>query len=79
MNQMNPGAGNNIYSTPPVVVRPKKRWQIIQQQGLLDQLSFSSLSVMIGGVVIAGLVLIISEGKGPVNTRIGQDTLSGFY
>jgi len=52
-----PQAGNNIYSNTPTLVRPKKRLQIIQQQGLLDQFSFSSSSVMIGGAVIAGLVL----------------------
>jgi len=57
----------------------KKRLQIIEQQGLLDQFSFSSSSVMIGGVVLAGLVLIMSAGKGTVKTRIGQDSLSGFY
>jgi len=65
-----------ICDTPPHV-RPKL-W-IIQQQGLLDQFSFSSSSMMIGEVVLAGLVLIMSAGKGTVNTRIGQDLLSGFY
>jgi len=58
---------------------PKKRLRIIEQQCLLDQFSFSSSSVMIGGAVIAGLVLIMSAGKGTVKIRIGQDLLSGFY
>jgi len=31
-----PRAVNNIYSNTPTLVRPKKRLQIIQQQGLLD-------------------------------------------
>jgi len=68
----------NIYDNPPPV-QPKKRSQIIEKQGLLDQFSFSSSSVMIGGVVLAGLVLIMPVGKGTVKTRIGQDSLSGFY
>jgi len=69
-----PRAVNNVYSNTPTLVRPKKRLQIIQQQGLLDQFSFSSSSVMIGGAVLAGLILIMSAGKGPVNTKIGQDS-----
>jgi len=68
----------NICDAPPPL-RPKKRSWIIEQQGLLDQFSFSSSSVMIGGAVLAGLVLIMSAGKGTVKTRIGQDLLSGFY
>jgi len=68
----------NICDTPPPV-RPKKRSRIIEQQGLLDQFSFSSSSMMIGGAVLAGLALIMSAGKGTVKTRIGQDLLSGFY
>jgi len=48
-----PRAGNNIYSNTPTLIKPKKRLQIIQQQGLLDQFSFSSSSVMIGGAVLA--------------------------
>jgi len=35
--------------------------------------------MMTGGAVLAGLVLIMSAGKGIVKTRIGQDLLSGFY
>jgi hypothetical protein len=79
-DEQNEPAANtiNICDTPPSV-RPKKRSQIIEQQGLLDQFSFSSSSVMIGGAVLAGLVLIMSAGKGTVKTRIGQDLLSGFY
>jgi hypothetical protein len=74
-----PVASTYIYSNDPPLVRPKKRSWIIEQQGLLDQFSFSSSSVMIGGAVLAGLVLIMSAGKGTVKTRIGQDSLSGFY
>jgi len=75
MNQMNPGPETmNI-----VMPHPKKKSQIIQQQGVLDQFSFSSSSLMIGGVVVAGLSFLMSAGKGSVNTRIGQDSLSGFY
>jgi len=43
----------NICDAPPLV-RPKKRLRIIEQRGLLDQFSFSSSSVMIGGAVLAG-------------------------
>jgi len=68
----------NICDAPPPV-KPKKKSQIIQQRGLLDQFSFSSSSMMIGGAVLAGLVLIMSAGKGTVNTRTGQLSLSGFY
>jgi len=50
----------NICDAPPLI----KRSQIIEQQGLLDQFSFSSSSMMIRGVVLAGLVLIMSAGKG---------------
>jgi len=71
-----PRAINNCNT--PTVVKPKKRLQIIQQQGLLDQFSFSSSSVMIGGAVLTGLVLIMSANKGPINTKIGQALLSGF-
>jgi len=68
----------NICEAPPLDrPKPKKSW-IIEQQGLLDQFSFSSSSMMIGGAVLASLVLIMSAGKGTVNTRIGQDLLSGF-
>jgi hypothetical protein len=34
---------------------------------------------MIGGAVVTGLVLLMSAGKGTVNTRVGRDLLSGFY
>jgi len=64
----------NICDAPPPVW-PKKRSRIIEQQ---DQFSFSSPSVMIGGAVLAGLVLIMSAGKGTVKTRIAQDSISGF-
>jgi len=74
-----PVASTYQYSSGPPLVWPKKRLQIIEQRGLLDQFSFSSSSLMVGGVVIAGLVLIMSAGKGTVKTRIGQDSLSGFY
>jgi len=74
-----PTANTYIYSNSPPLVKPKKRLQIIKQQGLLDQFSLSSSSMMIGGVVLAGLVLIMSAGKCTVKTRIGQDLLSGFY
>jgi len=79
-DEQNEPAANaiNICDAPPPV-QPKKRSWIIEQQGLLDQFSFSSSSVMIGGAVLAGLVLIMSSGKGTVKTRIGQDSLSGFY
>jgi len=70
---------NNIYSNILTLIRPKKKLQISQQQGLLDQFFFSSSSMMIGGAVIAGLILIKSASNGPVNTKIGQDSISGFY
>jgi len=63
----------------PIIVKPKKKSQIIEQKVILDQFSFNSSSLMIGGAVIAGLVFIMSAGKGTVKTRIGQDLLSGFY
>jgi len=68
----------NICDAPPPV-RPKKRSRIIEQRGLLDQFSFSSSSLMVGGAVIASLVLIMSAGKGTGGARPGQDLLSGFY
>jgi len=61
----------NSSCTP--LVWPKKRSLIIEQRGLLNQLSFSSSSLMVGGVVIASLVFIISAGKGTVIARPGQD------
>jgi len=72
-----PWAVNNIYSNAPlpVVVKPKKKLWIIQQKGLLDQFSFNSSSLMIG----AGLLFLVSAGKGQVNKRISKDSLSGFY
>jgi len=66
-------------SSHPPPVWPKKRSWIIEQRGLLDQFSFSSSSLMVGGAVLAGLVFIISAGKGTVVARPGQDSLSGFY
>jgi len=74
-----PVASTYLYSNNPPLVWPKKRSRIIEQQCLLDQFSFSSSSVMIGGAVLASLVLIMPVGKGTVKTRIGQDSLSGFY
>jgi len=63
----------------PDVVKPKKNSQIIEQKGILDQFSFDLSSLMIGGAVVAGLLFLVSAGKGQVNTRIGNDSLSGFY
>jgi len=74
-----PAANTYQYSSRPPLVWPKKRLQIIEQQGLLDQFSFSSSSLMVGGVVLAGLVFIMSAGKGTVVARPSQDSLSGFY
>jgi len=74
-----PAADTYQYSSCPPLVRPKKRSQIIEQQGLLDHFSFSSSSLMVGGAVLAGLVFIMSGGKGTVVARPGQDSLSGFY
>jgi len=42
-----PTANTYQYSTHPPLVRPKKRSRIIEQQGLLNQFSFSSSSLMI--------------------------------
>jgi len=64
---------------PPIVVKPKKKSQIIEQKGILDQFSFNSSSLMIGGAMVAGLLFLMSAGKGQVNTRIGKDSLSSFY
>jgi len=55
-----PQAGKNIYSNTPPLVRPKKKSLIIQQQGLLDQFSLNSSSLMIGRAVIASLVFLMS-------------------
>jgi len=74
-----PAANTYLYSSGPPAVWPKKRSWIIEQRGLLDQFSFSSSSLMVGGAVLASLVFIMSAGKGTVKTRIGQDSLSGFY
>jgi len=74
-----PAANTYQYSSCPPLVWPKKRSQIIEQQGLLDQFSFSSSSLMVGGAVLAGLIFIMSAGKGTVVARPGQDLLSGFY
>jgi len=85
LNKMNhnepnePTANTYQYSSHPPLVWPKKRSWIIEQQGLLDQFSFSSSSLMIGGAVLAGLVFIMLAGKGTVVARPGQDSLSGFY
>jgi len=72
-------ASTYIYSNDPTPVWPKKRSKIIEQRGLLYQFSFSSSSLMVGGAVIAGLVFIMSAGKGTGGARPGQDLLSGFY
>jgi len=74
-----PAANTYQNSSHIPLVRPKKRLRIIEQQGILDQFSFSSSSLMVRGAVIAGLVFIISAGKGIVIARPGQDSLSGFY
>jgi len=74
-----PAANTYQYSSCPPLVRHKKRLRIIEQQGLLDQFSFSSSSLMVGGAVLAGLVFIMSAGKGTVVARPGQDLRSGFY
>jgi len=37
--QNEPWGINNIYSNIPTLIKPKKRLQIIQQQGLFDQFS----------------------------------------
>jgi len=74
-----PAANTYQYSSCPPLVWPKKRSRIIEQRGLLDQFSFSSSSLMVGGVVLASLVFIMSVGKGTVVARPGQDLLSGFY
>jgi len=74
-----PAVSTFLYSNNPPLVWPKKRLRIIEQRGLLNQFSFSSSSVMIGGAVLAGLVLIMSAGKGTGVARPGQDSLSGFY
>jgi len=44
-----PMASTYIYSNDPPLVQPKKRSWIIEQQGLLDQFSFSNTSGMDGG------------------------------
>jgi len=74
-----PSANTYQNSSRTPLVWPKKRSQIIEQRGILDQFSFSSSSLMVGGAVLAGLVFIISAGKGTVIARPGQDSLSGFY
>jgi len=74
-----PTANTYRYSSCPPPVQPKKRLRIIEQQGLLNQFSFSSSSLIVGGAVLAGLVFIMSAGKGTVGARPGQDLLSGFY
>jgi len=79
-NEPNEPAANTYQNSSCIpLVRPKKKSWIIEQRGLLDQFSFNSSSLMVGGAVLAGLVFIISAGKGTVKTRIGQDSLSGFY
>jgi len=74
-----PAANTYQNSSRIPLVRPKKKLRIIEQRGLLDQFSFNSSSLMVGGAVLASLIFIISVGKGTVKTRIGQDSLSGFY
>jgi len=79
-NEPNEPAANTYQNSSSIpLVWPKKKSWIIEQRGLLDQFSFNSSSLMVGGAVLAGLVFIISAGKGTVKTRIGQDSLSGFY
>jgi len=74
---MNPHR-NNIHSTPQEVARPKKKSQVIQQRGLLDQFSLSTSSLMIGGAVVVGLVFLMTAGKGSVNTRVGRDSMASI-
>jgi len=74
-----PVANTYQYCSCKPLVWPKKRSRIIEQQGILDQFSFSSSSLMVRGAVLASLVFIISAGKGTVIARPGQDSLSGFY
>jgi len=64
-----PPADTYQYSSHPPPVWPKKRSRIIEQQGLLNQFSFSSSSLMVRGAVLAGLVFIMSAGKGTVVAR----------
>jgi len=81
LNKINHDKTNEpaAFSSHPPLVWPKKRSQIIEQQGLLNQFSFSSSSLVVGGAVLASLVFIMSAGKGTVVARPGQDSLSGFY
>jgi len=58
-----PTADTYQYSSCPPLVQPKKRSWIIEQQGLLDQFSFSSSSLMVGGAVLASLIFIITWGN----------------
>jgi len=74
-----PAADTYQYSSCTPLVWPKKRLRIIEQRGILNQFSFSSSSLMVGGAVLAGLIFIMSVGKGTVVARPGQDSLSGFY
>jgi len=73
LNKINHDKTNEplAYSSCPPLVQPKKRLRIIEQQGLLDQFSFSSSSLIVGGVVLAGLVFIMSAGKGTMVARPG--------
>jgi len=57
-----PVASTYIYSNPPPV-QPKKRLRIIEQQGLLNQFSFSSSSLMVRGAVLASLVFINTKTR----------------
>jgi len=77
--QNEPAAYTYQNSSRPPLVRPKKKSRIIEQRGILNQFSFNSSSLMVRGAVLASLVFIISVGKGTVKTRMGQDSLSGFY
>jgi len=61
-----PTADTYSYSSCPPPVWPKKRLWIIEQRGLLNQFSFSSSLLVVGGAVLAGLVFIMSAGKGTV-------------
>jgi len=81
LNKINHDKTNEpaAYSSHPPLIWPKKRLWIIEQRGLLDQFSFNSSSLMVGGVVLASLVFIMSAGKGTVVARPCRDLLSGFY
>jgi len=59
-NEPNKPMANTCQNSSCIpLVRPKKRLRIIEQRGILDQFSFSSSSLMVGGAVLASLVFMI--------------------